>query len=213
MESSKLKKETKKKDTGSKSKSKSKAATPKTTTVLDKIIVAIRALQSGSKGSSRVAITKYVQAEFDYDNANALKAALKKGVSLEKLVQTGQSFRVASDPISNEKDSNEIIQQEDIKIGKDGPESSHGDAITVAYVGTLDNGYQFDKAGTFTFVLGIGEVIKGWDAGLVGMKKGGKRKIIIPSKFGYGKRGCKPDIPPNATLHFTVIMKQIKAVE
>ena len=62
---------------------------------------------------------------------------------------------------------------------------------------------------SFQFVLGAGDVIKGWDQGLVGMAKGAKRKLIVPSHLGYGKRGCAPDIPPNATLYFDVTMKSI----
>lgn len=152
--------------------------------------------------------SKFLKEEFDYDNANALKNALKKGVSTQKLVQSGQSFQVAGDviPVIEE----EGIQQEDIKVGTDGSGATEGNVVTVAYVGTLDNGYQFDKASNFTFVLGAGEVIKGWDLGVVGMRKGGKRKLIVPSKYGYGKRGCAPDIPGGATLHFVVTMKQIE---
>ena len=85
-----------------------------------------------------------------------------------------------------------------------------GDTVTVAYKGTLDDGYEFDKATKFTFVLGAGDVIKGWDLGIANMKVGGKRKLIVPSKLGYGKRGCKPDIPPNATLNFIVTLKGLK---
>jgi FKBP-type peptidyl-prolyl cis-trans isomerase len=193
-------------------KAKKASMKPKTTTVLDKIIVAIRALKGGGpKGSSRAAISKFLKEEFDYDNANALKTALKKGVSTQKLVQSGQSFQVAGDDVIVSAVVEEGIQQEDIKVGPDdGPEAAQGDAVTVAYIGTLDNGYQFDKASSFTFVLGAGEVIRGWDLGVVGMRKGGKRKLIVPSKYGYGKRGCAPDIPGGATLHFIVTMKQIQ---
>lgn len=186
-----------------------KKSAQKSSTVLDKVLAAIRALKGGPKGSSRAAISKYLKSEFDYENANAVKSALKKGVSNKTLVQTGQSFRITADPIV-QNDEEESVHQEDIKVGTDLPEASQGDAVTVAYVGTLDNGYQFDKANKFTFVLGAGEVIKGWDVGLVGMKRNGKRKLVVPSKLAYGKRGCKPDIPPNSTLNFTVTMKQIR---
>lgn len=201
-----------KKATASKrgSKQPSTAAT-KTTTVLDKIVFAIRALKSGPKGSSRQSVSKYLKSEFDYDNTNAINAALKKGVSSGKLVQSGQSFRVAADPVAEEAPAEgERLVAEDIKVGGGDSAAERGDTVTVAYVGTLDDGHQFDKASSFTFHLGAGDVIKGWDQGIVGMKKGGKRKLIVPSKLGYGKRGCKPDIPPNATLNFTVTLKQIK---
>ena len=58
--------------------------------------------------------------------------------------------------------------------------------------------------------LQIMKVIKGWDLGIVGMKVGGKRKLFVPSKLGYGKRGASPEIPPNADLYFMVKLKQIK---
>jgi FKBP-type peptidyl-prolyl cis-trans isomerase len=180
--------------------------TPKKSSLLDKIIAAIRANQS-AKGSSRAAITKYLKSEFGYENANALKKALKKGVTDGMLLQEGQSFRVTADPM---KEENVVkVDVQDIKIGS-GFTADVGDTVTVAYTGTLGDGHQFDKAAKFSFVLGAKEVIKGWDVGVVGMQKGGERTLVVPSVMGYGKRGCKPDIPPNATLHFVIVMKHIE---
>ena len=191
-------------------------------TVLDKVVFAIRQLKdAGSKGSSRTAITKYIKSEYNYDNSNALKKAFKKGVADNVLVQTGQSFRVAEDPIieSDQNNDEEQLKIEDLSSsgGKttndDNDDDDNnatarpGDTVTVAYKGTLDDGYEFDKATKFKFVLGAGDVIKGWDLGIANMKVGAKRKLIVPSKLGYGKRGCKPDIPPNATLNFIVTLK------
>ncbi len=186
--------------------------TGKATTVLDKIVCAIRALNEPQ--SSRAAITKYIKAEFDYNNTTALKAAFKRGVSTGILEQTGQSFRVAGDPVTrNASEGSEgEIQIINIKDGK-GEKAESGDVVTVSYVGRLDNfddGYEFDKANSFTFVLGAGDVIKGWDQGVDGMRVGEKRKLVVPSKLGYGKRGCKPDIPPCATLYFEITLKRIK---
>ena len=82
-----------------------------------------------------------------------------------------------------------------------------GQRVTVHYTGKLTNGKQFDSSrgrGPFTFKLGAGEVIRGWDMGVKGMKPGSKRKLIIPAKFGYGRQGAPPDIPPNAKLIFEV---------
>mmetsp|Transcript_38547 Transcript_38547/g.78626 ORF Transcript_38547/g.78626 Transcript_38547/m.78626 type:complete len:209 (-) Transcript_38547:289-915(-) len=180
----------------------------KSATVLHKVIFAIRSLKGGPKGSSRAAISKFLASEFEYDNANALKAALKRGAANGTLIQTGQSFRVASDPVASAKEGDNNVQSEDLVVGTSRG-ACDGDTITVAYEGRLDSGHQFDKARSFTFVLGAGEVIKGWDSGILSMKEGGKRKLVVPSKFGYGKRGCKPDIPPNATLHFVIKMKKI----
>uniref|UniRef100_A0A7S0UGB2 peptidylprolyl isomerase n=1 Tax=Pseudo-nitzschia delicatissima TaxID=44447 RepID=A0A7S0UGB2_9STRA len=189
-------------------------------TALDKIVYAIRELKDpGTKGSSRKSIEKFIKSEFDYDNSNALKKAFKKGVTDNVLVQTGQSFRVAKDPILEKQEAEEDkLKIEDLTPfsnkgydkNDDSPTAQPGDAVTVAYKGTLDDGYEFDKASKFTFVLGAGEVIKGWDLGIANMKVGGKRKLVVPSKLGYGKRGCAPDIPPNATLNFIVTLKGLK---
>lgn len=89
-----------------------------------------------------------------------------------------------------------------------------GDTVTVHYVGKLENGKQFDASrdhgGPFTFHLGQGEVIAGWDEGVAGMKVGEKRKLIVPPKLGYGEQGAGGVIPPNATLIFEVELLQIK---
>ena len=195
-------------------------------TVLDKIVYAIRQLKDpGTKGSSRTAIAKYIKSEFDYDNTNALKKAFKKGVADDVLVQTGQSFRVAKDPVIIQESEDDPLQMEDLDLGSsqssarseethdDGSVSTtaqSGDVVTVAYTGTLEDGYEFDRATKFTFVLGAGEVIRGWDLGIAAMTVGGTRKLVVPSRLGYGKRGCKPDIPPNARLTFVVTLKGLK---
>ena len=178
-------------------------------TVLEKIIYAIREQPQSANGASRVAIAKYLKSELNYDNASALKAALKKAVSSGILVQSGQSFRVKDDKVSQPPPDNNPLIIKDIKEGK-GEEAKAGDTVTVKYVGTLDDGHEFDAANNFDFVLGAGDVIKGWDQGVSGMKVGGSRTLTIPSKLGYGKRGCSPDIPPNATLHFEITLKRMK---
>ena len=99
------------------------------------------------------------------------------------------------------------LKIEDLTVGT-GAEAVNGKTVTVNYSGTLTNGTKFDSSydlGTpFSFTLGAGEVIKGWDLGVAGMKVGGKRKLTIPSELGYGARGAGADIPPNATLVFEV---------
>jgi FKBP-type peptidyl-prolyl cis-trans isomerase len=83
-----------------------------------------------------------------------------------------------------------------------------GKTVTVHYTGWLENGRKFDssvdRGKPFSFPLGAGQVIKGWDEGVAGMKVGGKRKLTIPSNLGYGTRGAGGVIPPNATLIFDV---------
>ena len=99
----------------------------------------------------------------------------------------------------------------DIDVG-DGEEATSGQKVTVNYRGTLENGKEFDSSygrGPFSFPLGAGQVIKGWDEGVAGMKIGGKRKLIIPPELGYGNRGAGGVIPPNATLIFEVELLEV----
>lgn len=105
------------------------------------------------------------------------------------------------------------LKIEDLKIGT-GIEAVDGKKVTVDYVGILTDGKKFDSSydrkTPFTFNLGKGEVIKGWDDGVVGMKVGGKRKLTIPSSLGYGERGAGADIPPNSTLIFEVELLKVE---
>jgi len=95
----------------------------------------------------------------------------------------------------------------DAIVGK-GASPTVGKQVKVHYTGTLENGKKFDSSvdrnEPFSFTIGVGQVIAGWDEGVMTMKVGGKRKLIIPSKLGYGARGAGRVIPPNATLLFDV---------
>lgn len=99
------------------------------------------------------------------------------------------------------------LQIETLKPGA-GDEAVSGKSVTVHYVGTLTDGKKFDSSRDrgqgFTFKLGLGQVIQGWDRGVAGMKVGEVRKLTIPPEMGYGARGYPPVIPPNATLVFEV---------
>jgi FKBP-type peptidyl-prolyl cis-trans isomerase FkpA len=108
----------------------------------------------------------------------------------------------------------------DVKVGI-GKEATSGKMVSVHYTGWLfdelgvDNkGEKFDSSrdrpGNFTFPLGAGRVIKGWDQGVQGMKVGGQRTLIIPSSMGYGTRGAGNVIPPNATLVFDIELMEIQ---
>lgn len=101
---------------------------------------------------------------------------------------------------------------DDIKVG-DGAEVKAGDKVSVHYIGTLQDGSEFDnskKRGLpFEFTVGGGQVIKGWDEGLLGMKVGGQRILVIPPEKAYGAAGAGP-IPPNSTLVFAIELLEVK---
>lgn len=101
----------------------------------------------------------------------------------------------------------------DVTVGA-GREAQVGDTLVVHYVGTLFNGKEFDSSKgrkiPFEFVLGDGQVIKGWDVGLVGMRVGGVRKLAIPPSEAYGDPGSPPTIPPKSPLYFQVELLGIK---
>ena len=107
---------------------------------------------------------------------------------------------------------NNMLEIETIVEGS-GVESKVGDSLTVHYTGMLEDGTKFDSSvdrGTpFNFILGIGQVIEGWEKGMEGMKVGEKRKLTIPPEYAYGERGFPGVIPPNATLIFEVELLEI----
>jgi FKBP-type peptidyl-prolyl cis-trans isomerase len=119
----------------------------------------------------------------------------------------------ADDP-SKEVTTQSGLKYSDLKKG-DGAEAKKGKRVYVHYTGWLKNGKKFDSSldrkEPFDFRLGAGEVIKGWDEGVAGMKVGGKRKLIIPPELGYGERGT-PDgaIPPNSELTFEVELLKVE---
>ncbi len=100
-----------------------------------------------------------------------------------------------------------MLDIQDLEVGA-GAEATAGQTVSVHYTGRLTDGSKFDSSldrrRPFSFQLGAGEVIKGWDQGVAGMKVGGKRRLTIPPELGYGARGYPPVIPPDATLVFEV---------
>ncbi|XP_022654986.1 FK506-binding protein 4-like [Varroa jacobsoni] len=113
-------------------------------------------------------------------------------------------------PGNSEHISSKEVKVEDIRPGS-GPIAKRGKMVYVYYTGTLMNGKKFDSCTSgkpFSFKLGTGSVIQGWDQGIEGMKVGGKRRLVIPPRLAYGKQGTGP-IPPNATLRFDVELKAV----
>ena len=105
------------------------------------------------------------------------------------------------------------LKIEDLQVGT-GPAVKSGDTISIHYLGTLTDGKKFDssydRGQPFQTQIGVGQVIKGWDQGVVGMQVGGKRRLTIPADLAYGSRVAGDVIPPNATLIFEVELVAIK---
>ena len=105
------------------------------------------------------------------------------------------------------------LEYTDLKVGN-GEEAAEGKTVSLNYVGTLTDGKEFDnsykRGEPFSFMIGGGGVIQGWDEGVRGMKVGGKRKLVIPGALAYGKEGHPPVIPSDATLLFTVELVAVK---
>lgn len=99
----------------------------------------------------------------------------------------------------------------DVTCGE-GDAAARGDSVTVHYTGTLENGEEFDSSvggDPFQFKIGAGDVIAGWEEGVVGMQVGGTRTLTIPPDLGYGTSGYPPVIPPDATLNFEIELLEI----
>jgi peptidylprolyl isomerase len=123
----------------------------------------------------------------------------------ESKVMSSPSPQASSSPSAGLKSTDEVVGT--------GAEAVEGKTVSVHYTGTLENGTKFDSSrdrnDPFEFTLGRGEVIKGWDQGVAGMKVGGKRKLVIPPDLGYGSQD-KGTIPPNSTLLFDVELLEVK---
>jgi FKBP-type peptidyl-prolyl cis-trans isomerase len=128
------------------------------------------------------------------------------------VLRAGDDHKPAKDVKIVKTDSG--LRYQDLKVGT-GDAAKKGQTVEVHYTGWLaKDGKKFDSSvdrkRTFKFALGAGKVIKGWDEGVAGMKAGGKRKLLIPAKLGYGEEGYPDVIPPNAELVFDVELISVK---
>jgi len=140
----------------------------------------------------------------------ALLAATLPGCSKNVAEPDESHFKPAAPPPPDPGPA--TLQIVDDVVGK-GKAAATGDKVRVHYTGTLMNGKKFDSSrdrGTpFDFTLGTGGVIKGWDDGVIGMKVGGKRRLVIPEALGYGETGSPPNIPAKAGLKFEIELLEI----
>jgi FKBP-type peptidyl-prolyl cis-trans isomerase len=134
------------------------------------------------------------------------------GSAAKPVASAAPTASAAPAPAAPPPDPNAKLVMTDLAPGQ-GVACKAGDTVSVHYVGTLNDGTKFDssrdRGQPFTFTLGKGMVIKGWDDGVAGMKVGGKRKLVIPPALAYGPRAMGK-IPPNSTLTFEVELMDIK---
>lgn len=150
-------------------------------------------------------------------NQSIPAAEIKKNAEEEpmKFIQeeTTKQNTNTQNPAANPTSSVKELIVEDKVVGQ-GAEVKSGDTILMHYTGTLENGQKFDssvdRGQPFETQIGVGQVIKGWDQGVIGMKVGGKRKLTIPSNLAYGEQGIPGAIPGNATLIFELELLEIK---
>lgn len=185
---------------------------------VDDVVSAIKTI-ADHKGSSRASLLKHFKTKSKASNESSdgdlislpLKKALEAGVKSGELIAvTKQTFKAKGVEFSPPKDSTVVIETIQPPGDVNSPKATEGCTVEVSYEGTLlQGGSVFDQADSFEFELGAGEVIKGWDEGIKGMKVGEKRKLTVPPKLGYGKRGSGKEIPPDSWLVFEVQLIKI----
>jgi len=137
-------------------------------------------------------------------------AACGSGEDTQSELQFAPDLEVAVDELM---ETSSGLRYQDLVVGE-GAEAISGKEVVVHYTGWLTDGSKFDSSvdygRPFSFQLGAGSVISGWDEGVAGMRMGGKRKLVIPPALGYGRSGSPPVIPPNATLVFDVELLEVR---
>lgn len=183
---------------------------------------ALKKLKKNDGGAAPIAPTTSSQTPESKKDAPATNGSEKKSVQFAKNLEQGPTpsatppAKAADKKANNAKSSEKSgaagvtniqgIEVDDRKLGS-GPVAKKGSRIEMRYIGKLESGKVFDsnkKGKPFSFKLGMGEVIKGWDLGVAGISVGGERRLIIPAHHGYGKKGAPPDIPPNSKLIFDI---------
>lgn len=183
---------------------KKRKASSSSNKVLTCILDVIRNHKSPTGSSLQKILKECSSTEF---TEKQLKNALKKYTGDGTLCQNKNSWLITGE--TYEDNSSKVVIEE-LKIGSGDIIANKGDECCISYVGNLQENMKcFDKSNNFKFVIGGGDVIKGFDKAVMGMKVGGKRKCVIPPELGYGKRGSMPDIPPASTLIFEVVLKEI----
>mmetsp|Transcript_11629 Transcript_11629/g.18931 ORF Transcript_11629/g.18931 Transcript_11629/m.18931 type:complete len:203 (+) Transcript_11629:360-968(+) len=175
------------------------------TKVVDKVVGALVSL---GQPSSAQAIIKYCSREYGYDNAKQIRKTLKANIGASgKLVAiTPTKFWVAGLDVPEAPVAPAVKITEKKEGSGDGVTS--GEQVSINYALALASAPEkvIETGKAFKFQVGGGDVIKGMDAGVLGLKLGGKRQVFVPWQLGYGKRGSKPDIPSQADLIFTITL-------
>ena len=143
---------------------------------------------------------------------------IKVGIAVVAALTVVALFFIFMNPFFSSGLPGALLSQNAVSIEDEvagtGIEVTVGSRVTVNYTGKLENGTKFDSSfdrnQPFSFRLGAGQAIEGWEKGILGMKKGGERKLIIPPQMAYGQAGIPNVIPPNATLIFEVELLEVK---
>lgn len=146
-----------------------------------------------------------------FDSAQTKSSQAQSQTQTQLNNQNQQTFQGPQNPLPTGPITGLMIK--DISVGA-GVEVKNGDTVDVHYLGVFLDGKKFDssydRGHPFTFTVGAGDVIRGWDQGLIGMKTGGKRQLVIPSELAYGEAGVPGAIPPNTPLAFEIDLVAIK---